>query len=721
MDQLACRYSAQLSSRHKQRLADKLGLPVNVFVPWLEIGISFNGQPLGPGYTFPEWGTRGDIIGVLLRKPDGTKRMIPRSHRGIHFGGRSVFDDGCPLFLVEGPTDTLAMSAAGLWAVGRPSATGGVDLLAAYLRTLPAEQKAIVVGENDRKSDDTWPGRDGAINIAEKLAQRLGRPIGWTLVPDGAKDVRAWLTARVKPTDEWRGAGRELAAALEAAAETKGEPNLVADDTNDQPVVNEREDDPHRLARVLLSAFDDTNGCTLCFWNGVFYEWRHGRFWQITRDDMTARVTRTVKEEYDRLNAQALHEHNPAANKGRSGPPTARPVHRNIVASVIQALGSMTLVSSDLMPPAWLNGNGPEPTDLMPCENTLVSLPDLITAKPCFYDHSPRFFSLNALNYPFDADAPTPDNWLHFLSELWPGDQSSIECLQEFMGYCLTPDTSQQKIQLIVGPKRSGKGTIARVLEAVVGTHNYVAPTLSSLGTNFGLAPLIGKNVAVISDAKLSGRTDATVVTERLLSISGEDAITIDRKHRDPMTVKLSTRFMILTNELPKFPDGSGALAGRFIVLQLTRSFYDHEDHDLTRKLIAERAGILLWAIEGWKRLRSKGRFTIPPTGRELIATIEKLGSPVRAFVEEKCRFGANVSIEAHELFMAWRGWCDENGVRDPGSIHLFGRDLAAAFPQLLVTRPKVPGPRPRHYRGIALGSAASLTPGRSAMVRGPT
>ena len=33
-------------------------------------------------------------------------------------------------------------------------------------------------------------------------------------------------------------------------------------------------------------------------------------------------------------------------------------------------------------------------------------------------------------------------------------------------------DTSQQKALMLVGPKRSGKGTIARILEAVIGPHN---------------------------------------------------------------------------------------------------------------------------------------------------------------------------------------------------------------------------------------------------------
>jgi putative DNA primase/helicase len=127
----------------------------------------------------------------------------------------------------------------------------------------------------------------------------------------------------------------------------------------------------------------------------------------------------------------------------------------------------------------------------------------------------------------------------------------------------------------------------------MLGLANCCAPTLAALGTNFGLWPLIGKRLAVIGDARLSGRTDQAVVTERLLSISGEDALTIDRKNLPPVTVKLPTRIVILTNELPRLSDASGALAGRFLILRLENSFYGREGMNLTDRLMKELPGIL--------------------------------------------------------------------------------------------------------------------------------
>ena len=100
----------------------------------------------------------------------------------------------------------------------------------------------------------------------------------------------------------------------------------------------------------------------------------------------------------------------------------------------------------------------------------------------------------------------------------------------------LSGRTDLHKILLLVGPTRAGKGAIARVLAALVGKGNVAGPTLASLGTNFGLSPLLGKPLAVVSDARL-GAGNAHQVVERLLSISGEDL-----HHRRPQVPRALDR-----------------------------------------------------------------------------------------------------------------------------------------------------------------------------------
>jgi P4 family phage/plasmid primase-like protien len=312
------------------------------------------------------------------------------------------------------------------------------------------------------------------------------------------------------------------------------------------------------------------------------------------------------------------------------------------------------------------------PHEIAACPNGLIHLPTrkLIPA-------SPRYFATTALGVAFDPEAKAPASWLAFLSQLWGDDSESIEALQEWFGYLLTADTRQQKILLLVGAKRSGKGTIMRILSALIGYASVAAPTLSSLGTNFGLWPLIGKTAAIIGDARLGGRSDITTIVERLLSISGEDALTVDRKHRDPWTGRLSARVAIVSNELPRFTDASDAIVSRMLILELSQSFYGKEDPDLTDKLLADLPGILLWAIDGWHRLRKRGHFLQPSTSRGTIEEMADLASPVGAWVRERCAKGYGATMDCTEAYRDFERWAQANG-HHVTSQNTFAKDLKA-------------------------------------------
>ena len=246
------------------------------------------------------------------------------------------------------------------------------------------------------------------------------------------------------------------------------------------------------------------------------------------------------------------------------------------------------------------------------------------------------------------------------------------------------------------------------MLRRLIGERNVAGPTLSSLGGPFGLQPLLGKSVAIISDARLGGRTDGSIVTERLLSISGEDSLSIDRKNTTAVESKLDTRLMLLSNELPRLSDVSGALAGRMIILRLSESWYGREDHGLFMRLKGELPGILLWAIEGWRRLRASGHFVVPESSREIQQELNDLTSPVGAFVRQCCDVGAELTVVKDALYQRYKTWCmEENTFRPLDKAH-FGRDLRAAVASV---RSGQRHDGTRLYLGITLKPAGALGP----------
>ena len=373
---------------------------------------------------------------------------------------------------------------------------------------------------------------------------------------------------------------------------------------------------------------------------------------------------------------------------------------------VVHALKARSFLSPLVEAPSWLPAGADQLYDVLygdgheflPCENVLLHLPTLSRVS-----HTPHLLAFNALDFAYQAEAPEPAQWTQFLQSLWPDDSEAIATLQEIFGYFLSGDLRQQKLFLLVGPKRAWKGTIARVLRMLLGAANVSGPTLASLGQPFGLEPLIGKRAAIVSDARLGGGADQNAIVERLLSISGEDAIQVPRKFKSAWEGKLGVRFLVLSNELPRFTDASAAIASRFLILTLKQTFYGREDQGLTDRLIGELPGILNWAIAGWQRLAGRGHFMMMPTSSKASAdALEELSSPIKAFINEMCAVGLTCRIARGDLFGAWVAWCIRNG-HPAGSSQAFGVRLHAAVPDLRDIRPRERGKPVRMYSGISI------------------
>ena len=459
----------------------------------------------------------------------------------------------------------------------------------------------------------------------------------------------------------------------EGTPKPNGEDALVLDPADPLPSAR----------RFLADGFTRLERRTLHHHRGGFYAWDGTAYYELDEPTLRGRVWAFL-EQAERETGGELQPFKPTVPK---------------VANVFDALKAAANLPASIAPPAWLDGavDKPAAKELVACRNGLLHLPSGELLPP-----DPSFFGLNAVAFDYDPDAGDPVEWLRFLDSVWEDDQECRDTLQEFFGQALAGDTSQQKIILSVGPIRSGKGTIGRTLRAMLGDHNVCAPTLSSLTTNFGVQPLIGKQLAIVSDARLGYRSNLESVAERLLSISGEDALTVDRKYREPWTGQLPTQFLILTNELPRLIDPSGALISRFILLLFTESFYGREDLGLFNRLLGELPGILNWSIAGWARLRERGHYTQPASGRDAVQELEDLASPVKAFVRDRCNVGPSLSVERGALFTAWAVWCEANNYKVGGAA-TFGKNLRAAVRELKTSQPRGDGERHRYYEGIDL------------------
>ena len=356
-------------------------------------------------------------------------------------------------------------------------------------------------------------------------------------------------------------------------------------------------------------------------------------------------------------------------------------------------------------PPIWLSHyalNKPHAAHLVSLKNGIFDLQDSIVLP-----HSLGLFTQNSLPFSYDESAQCPQ-WMAFLESVWGDDRESIDALQEMFGYILSGDTRQQKFFNIIGPRRSGKGTINKVLVDLLGQHNTVAPQLEELCDTFGLQPWLGKLLASFTDARAPERNRSAVVSQ-LLRIVGGDTVTVNRKNKESWNGYLPTRIVIYSNEVLQLTENSNALTGRMVVLKMTRSFYDNEDTNLSFKLKAELSGIFNWAMDGLKRRNERGgQFVQPYSGRELLELMAELGNPIGSFVEDALEITPEAEVNKDHVFSCYKHWALKKSI-PPGTELAFKRRFLAAIQEhrIVSDSRRVDGNRVHVYRGVKLNEKA--------------
>ena len=212
---------------------------------------------------------------------------------------------------------------------------------------------------------------------------------------------------------------------------------------------------------------------TLRFYRGEFYRWRSGRYVAVPPDEIRNAVVRFL---------------------GAGG----YNVTAMLIAAVLDSIRAQTEVPPEKEAPCWLDEEAEllgeigelhaAPEDVIATRNGLVDVGAFLSGRHCVLPATPKFFCTSAANFDFNAKGPNPSRWLAFLNELWSHDPASIDTLQEWAGYVVMRRTELQKILLVVGPPRAGKGTIAKVLTELAGPASTAAPKLSDFAQTFGLS-----------------------------------------------------------------------------------------------------------------------------------------------------------------------------------------------------------------------------------------
>ena len=443
----------------------------------------------------------------------------------------------------------------------------------------------------------------------------------------------------------------------------------------------ESEDDPHRLARVNLERYATRNdGRTLAFWRDEWFVWKRNAYRKISKDELRAKLSQSIKEEFDRVcrEKQVEADAQPAHDSDEK-PIVSQKVTCHLVSNVIGATSGMVNVSGDTEPNTWLPAK--ERRTYISMKNGILDIDALLADRDDFLlSNSPKWFSMVSLPYDFIPEAQCP-RWQEFLEYNLELDPERIKFMQEWAGYLLTPSTDEQAFLILEGEGKNGKSVYIAGLNAMLGVENVSHVALESFGERFELTQTIGRLLNAVDDC---GDLDK-VAEGRLKTFVSGAAMFFDRKGVEGYSKVPTARLMVACNTRPRFSDRSDAIWRRMKVIPWRLAVPEEKrikgmDKVTWWQKTGELPGIFWWALQGLARLRAQDGFSRCQLMEESLQEYKEEMNPARVFLQENLEFNKSGLINATELYKLYKKWIDENGYR-PLSGRTFGKEVKRVFP----------------------------------------
>jgi putative DNA primase/helicase len=289
------------------------------------------------------------------------------------------------------------------------------------------------------------------------------------------------------------------------------------------------------------------------------------------------------------------------------------------------------------------------------------------------YEHDPKYYFTTQLPFEYRPNA-SYTWWQVYLEttfvkpETHETDIELIEFVQEAIGYSLTSDVRQHVTFWCLGVGSNGKGTLFHVLERLTGPA-FFPINVKLLGQNpYQLAELGNKRIAACSEANA---TDNLIDDAQIKALVAGDTMPARSPHQRPFSLHPHVKLWWSMNQLPPVADSSEGFWRRVRVIPFNRMFEGKEKIiELQDYLDLELSGIFNWAMEGLRRLNSRGHFDEPPQVTEITAKYRHEANPVSLFIEDECTTEKELvrCSGITEVYQAYRGWCQLNGYRPVAS-----------------------------------------------------
>jgi putative DNA primase/helicase len=320
------------------------------------------------------------------------------------------------------------------------------------------------------------------------------------------------------------------------------------------------------------------------------------------------------------------------------------------------------------------------------------------SSTPKLLPHTPNHLSIVQLPVTYD---PTvfPTAWVDFITGLgFPAHDGSLALMCEILGYLICSDRPVQQSIWFKGAGGNGKSTLILAIQHMLGLNNTASVSVEEMETDkFAVADLYGKLANLCADNP-STKLDSSAMFKR---VSGGDHVRAQRKYGQPFVFHPFCKLLFSGNSAPQSKDGSHAFFRRWVIVPFEKSFDQGSDGTVEGDIETENegadqdqgqgqpaspvappapalqdsiisklttpaalSGALNLAIEGWHRLHTNRKFTIPARVQYEIATYRAENDPIEVFIKSNYFESTVDPLAPGERPPTSTPWCSKDSIR---------------------------------------------------------
>lgn len=271
--------------------------------------------------------------------------------------------------------------------------------------------------------------------------------------------------------------------------------------------------------------------------------------------------------------------------------------------------------------------------------------------------HSPNNRAVIALDVAYNAKEGCP-KFLNLLEKVLPNQAHEQALIQDFYGTALLGlSTEYQRCLLLLGSGANGKSTLMETIEEAlfdVTERGKISP--DRWDHEYYIMELFGKKINSIPELP----TGEMLASEKFKAVVAGDEVVGRRPTEKPSVFRPTAAHVFAVNELPDTGDVTDGFWRRFLIVPLVQKFTGSDSKDTIKRdiLSSERAGILLWAIEGAQRVLQRGGFSLPPSHESTKVEWQTHADPVRGFLEACCEVQSDVTSSMGAIYDSYKEWC---------------------------------------------------------------